>query len=384
MLRCSYVMLEHTLSLMDSSALLHPSIDAVRAWIGAHPQATGAELAAAGLVVPHWPAPWGLGADPALQLAIDHELATAQIHRPINPIGMGWAGPTLLSAGTSEQCERWLPELLSGEAFWCQLFSEASAGSDLAALATTAVRDGDEWVVNGSKIWTSYGHIAKWGILLARTNAEVDPHQGISYFICPMDAPGVEIHPLVDMRGEHAFNQVYFTDVRIPHENVVGAVNDGWRLAKVTLSNERVSLSGEGLLWGNGPTLSDVVIFVKSLDQPLSPRQRSKLVSLWIRDQTLSALKNRLVATVLAGQTPGPEASVRKALADDLGQDAMNFIIDVLGMGGQAFGPNDMGALWEKGFLFSPALTIGGGTSIVQRSIIAERVLGLPREPVVK
>ena len=217
----------------------------VRAWLDDHPRPSGRQLAEAGYVVPHWPEPWGRGADPVGQLVIDDELRRAGVHRPVNPIGIGWAGPTLLYAGTPEQKERWLWPMLSGEEFWCQLFSEPGAGSDLAALSTRAVRDGDDWVVSGQKVWTSFAHVAKWGILLARTDPAAPKHRGISYFICPMDAAGLEIRPLIDMTGEHAFNEVFFDEVRIPGDHLVGEVDGGWELAKVTLGNERVSLSGK-------------------------------------------------------------------------------------------------------------------------------------------
>ena len=179
-------------------------------------------------MVPHWPAPFGRDADPLTQLVIDEELRAAGVRRPVNPIGIGWAGPTLLYAGTAEQKERWLWPLLAGEEFWCQLFSEPGAGSDLAALTLRAERDGSDYVINGQKVWTSYAHIAQWGILLARTDPAAAKHAGISYFVCPMRAPGIEVRALVDMTGEHAFNEVFFTDVRIPADHLVGAENGGW------------------------------------------------------------------------------------------------------------------------------------------------------------
>ena len=235
----------------------------MRDWLDEHPHPTGRQLAEAGYVAPHWAAPYGLDADPLTQLMIDEELRRKGVRRPINPIGIGWAGPTLMYAGTEEQKDRWLWPLLSGEDFWCQLFSEPGAGSDLAALTTRAERDGDHWVVNGQKVWTSYAHIAKWGILLARTDPTATKHMGISYFVCPMDAPGIDIRPLIDMTGEHAFNEVFLTDVRIPADHLVGPEHGGWELAKVTLGNERVSLSGEGALWGMGPTAEDLVELVR-------------------------------------------------------------------------------------------------------------------------
>ena len=237
---------------------------AVRDWLDAHRHPTGRQLAEAGYVAPHWAPPYGLDADPLTQLMIDEELRAAGVRRPINPIGIGWAGPTLMYAGTDEQKERWLWPLLSGEEFWCQLFSEPGAGSDLASLTTRAVRDGDHYVVNGQKVWNSYAHIAKWGILLARTDPAAPKHSGIGYFVCPMDAPGIDVRPLVDMTGEHAFNEVFFTDVRIPADHLIGPEHGGWDLAKVTLGNERVSLSGEGALWGMGPTADDLVDLVRA------------------------------------------------------------------------------------------------------------------------
>ena len=214
-------------------------------------------LADAGYVAPHWPTPWGRDASPIEQLVIDEELRAVDAPRPMNPIGIGWAGPTLLVAGSDEQHQRYLPGLLDGSEIWCQLFSEPGAGSDLAA-SPPAERDGDEFVINGQKVWTTLAHVAQYGILLARTDPDAEAHKGITYFVLDMHSPGIEVRPLVQMTGTHEFNEVFFTDVRVPAANVVGDVNDGWRLAKVTLGNERVSLSGEGALWGRGPTAMDV------------------------------------------------------------------------------------------------------------------------------
>jgi len=377
-----------------------PSRWRVRAWLDEHPHPSGRQLAEGGYVVPHWPEPWGLGADPVSQLVIDEELRRDGVHRPINPIGIGWAGPTLLFAGTDDQKERWLWPLLSGEEFWCQLFSEPGAGSDLAALSTRAVRDGDDWVVSGQKVWTSFAHVAKWGILLARTDPAAPKHRGISYFICPMDAPGVEVRPLIDMTGEHAFNEVFFDGVRIPGDHLVGEVNGGWELAKVTLGNERVSLSGEGALWGNGPTAGDLVDLVREAGGTSDPVLRQRLAATWTEGEVLRVLRLRTVSAVLQGRSPGSEASVRKAIADTHGQHVMELGRDLAGahalvartspvegkkspQTGGAGGSSARwsGATWAQGFLFAPALTVGGGTSEVQRNIVAEKVLGLPRDP---
>ena len=376
---------EHESVGVSDTARFDPRRLEIREWLDQHPNPSGRDLAQAGWVAPHLPAPWGRDADVETQLIIDEELTRAAVRRPINPIGIGWAGPTILYAGTDEQQHRWLPKLFSGEEFWCQLFSEPNAGSDLASLTTSAVRDGDEWVISGSKIWTSYAHVATWGILLARTSRDGAPQQGISYFICPMNLPGITIRPLVDMTGDHAFNEVFLDEVRLPADHLIGQVNDGWRLAKVTLGNERVSLSGEGSLWGRGPTANDLLAACRGRE--LSRVVRDELVRCWSHGEILRLLRLRLVSAKLAGREPGAEASVRKALADEHGQEVMSLAQSVAGMAAMltGVGPDgeqgENGAMWSHGFLYSQALTIGGGTSVVQRNIIAERVLGLPKEP---
>jgi alkylation response protein AidB-like acyl-CoA dehydrogenase len=355
----------------------------VRRWLEQHPDPSDRQLAEAGYVAPHWPAPWGLDADPIQQLLIDDELRRAGVRRPTNMIGIGWAGPTILAAGTQEQKDRYLMPLLAGEEIWCQLFSEPSAGSDLASLGTRAVRDGDEWVVNGQKIWTSLGHQSRFGILIARTDPDVAKHRGISYFICPMDAPGIEIRPIIEMTGAHTFNEVFFTDVRIPAENLVGDVNDGWRLAKVTLSNERVSLSSGGALWGMGPTAGDLLDVVRAAGGVQDPLVRQRLVELHVQSQILHLIRLRTVTAAIKGQEPGPEASVRKVLADEHGQAVMAAAKDLAGAGGMLTDAGPLGGdvgIWHHGYLFAQALTIGGGTGDVQRNILAERVLGLPHD----
>ena len=328
----------------------------VRQWLAEHPHPTGREIAEAGYVVPHWAPPYGLDADPLTQLMIDEELRRAGVRRPVNPIGIGWAGPTLVYAGTDEQKDRWLWSLLSGEEFWCQLFSEPGAGSDLAALSTRAERDGDHYVVNGQKVWTSYAHIARWGILLARTDPRASKHAGVSYFVCPMDAPGIEIRPLIDMTGEHAFNEVFFSDVRIPADHLVGPEHGGWELAKVTLGNERVSLSGEGALWGMGPTADDLVDLVRRAGGAPDVVRRDRLVDVWIEGEILRVLRLRMVSAVLAGKQPGAEASVRKAIADAHGQHVMGIARDLAGPYAMLGGSGPVGG-WASGVVTSePAL----------------------------
>ena len=377
----------------------------VRQWLAANPNPSPRALAEAGYVAPHWPAPYGLGADPIHQLLIDDELSSAGVRRPVNPIGIGWAGPTLLYGGTAEQQQRYLPPLLSGEEFWCQLFSEPGSGSDLANLSTRAVRDGDEWVVNGQKIWTSGAQYAKFGILIARTDPDVPKHKGVSYFICPMDLPGIEIRPITEMTGGHTFNEVFFTDVRLPADNLVGREGDGWRLAKVTLGNERISLSSGGVLWGNGPTALEFIDALKRRGPVQDPNVRQRVAQVYIEHSLLDLIRLRTLTARLRGEQPGPEASIRKILADEHGQHVMGLVKDILGAEGMltgAVGDADTGEFvpgtdtrdlgpgrppanladpsWHDGFLFSAALTSGGGTGEVQRNIVAERVLGLPHD----
>ncbi|MEM9034952.1 MAG: acyl-CoA dehydrogenase family protein [Actinomycetota bacterium] len=374
---------------------------AMREWLDAHPDPSPQVLAEAGYVVPHWPAPFGVDADPLHQLIIDDELTKAGVKRPSNAIGIGWAAPTIYLAGTDAQKQRYLPPIFSGEEVWCQLFSEPDSGSDLASLATRAERDGDEYVVNGSKIWSSGAHHSKFGILIARTDPDVSKHKGISYFICPMDLPGITMTPIVDMTTAHSFNQVFFDDVRIPADLLVGEEGDGWRLAKVTLANERVSLSSGGSLWGTGPSAGDLFSLHGPIDDIVD---RDRAAALHADAEVLRLSRLRSLSATLQGRTPGAEASGQKILGDEHGQHVMTLAKDLQGAAGMLSGSgpsgsldegaqagptevNDTGAvdevdpIWHYGYLFSPALTIGGGTFAVQRNIVAEHVLGLPREP---
>ncbi len=363
-----------------------PRRAAVRAWLDEHPAPSGRELAEAGSVAPHWPRPWGLDADPIHQLLIDEELRAAKVARPSNPIGIGWAGPTLLHAGTDAQKDRHLFGLLSGEDIWCQLFSEPGSGSDLAGLSTRARRDGDEWVVTGQKIWTSLAQHSRFGILIARTDPDVAKHQGISYFICGMDLPGIEIRPIIEMTGVHTFNEVFLDEVRLPADALVGEEHQGWALAKVTLGNERVSLSSGGALWGRGPDADDLLDVIRAGGGSGDRLLRLRLAALHTEAEILRLIRLRTVTAKIKGTQPGAEASVRKILADEHGQRIMGLAKDLAGTGGMLTDHGPLGgdtasaAMWHHGYLFAPALTVGGGTGEVQRNIIAERVLGLPHD----
>ncbi len=356
----------------------------VRAWLESHPDPTPAQLVEAGFVVPHWPRPWGLDAEPELQLIIDDELKRAGVSKPLNPIGIGHCGPVIVVHGNDEQQQRYLPPMLRGEELWCQLFSEPNAGSDLANLATRAVRDGGVFVVNGQKIWTSLAMVAKFGILIARTDADTSKYTGISYFIVPMDLPGIEIRPLRNMVGsfgDAGFCEVFFTDVEVPVENLIGTMNAGWAMAKETLANERVSLSREGLQWGHGPTVRDLVQLVRDRGGMADPVLRQRLADAYIEGEIMRYHQLRQISAKV-NKKPGPDASLRKALKDPHGKRVFGLAHDLMGALGM-LDQTDVAPEWQPwvaGFLFSPALTVGGGTSEVLRNIIGERLLGLPHD----
>src|SRR6266516_3245865 len=315
----------------------------VRAWLAEHPSPSGRDLADAGYVVPHWPRPWGLDADPLHQLVIDDELKRAGVNRPINPIGTRHCGPILVMHGTEEQKERYIPPMLAGEEIWCQLFSEPEAGSDLANVATRAIRDGEHFVVNGQKIWTSLAHDAHFGILLARTDPGAPKHRGLSYFIVDMHTPGIEIRPIVDASGWHNFNEVFFTDARIPAASLIGQEDTGWDLARETLANERVTLSRQGAQWGWGPTVRDLVDLVRERGGAPDPMLRDRLARLYTEGEILRVFGLRTVAAAVSGR-PGPVSSVRKALADAHGQDVFRVAKDLAGPAGMLAEAGPLGA----------------------------------------
>jgi alkylation response protein AidB-like acyl-CoA dehydrogenase len=350
---------------------------AIGAWFGEHPDPTPGDLAAAGYVVPGWPPPWGLSADPEHQLIIDQEMERRGLdpHRH-NPIGIGWAGPTILAGGTEGQRRRYLAPILDGSEFWCQLFSEPGSGSDLASMSTRAERDGGVYVVTGQKVWNTYAESADFGILLARTDPAAPKHQGISYLICPMDTPGIDVRPIKQMTGDLGFCEVFFDGARIPADNLVGPENGGWSLAKVTLGNERVSLSSGGVLWGQGPTTSELIARLRGVDDPLL---RDRAVRLHIESEVMRILGYRILSDRLAGRAPGPEAAIKKLMADRHGQSVMETAKEHEGAAGMLARPRTEDE-WHWGFLYARALTIGGGTSQVLRNIISETLLGLPRE----
>jgi len=366
-----------------------PRRTAVRQWLAEHPDPSPTDLAEAGYSVPHWPEPWGLGADAEHQLIVNQELDAAGVGPVDNQIGLGWAGPTILFAGTPEQQQRYLGPMVRCEEFWCQLFSEPEAGSDLSSLTTKAVLDGDEWVVTGQKVWSTWADRSDFGILLARTDPAVPKHRGISYFLCPMRQPGIDIRPIREMSGGHHFNEVFFDEARIPAANLVGRPGDGWRLARVTLGNERVSLSHGGVCWGMGPTSDDFFTALRAAGRVDDPSLRQRAASMYIEAFLLQLHDRRILSQTLAGTEPGPEASLKKLMADEHGQRITDLAADLCGAEGMLAGDGRHGPFgggeherWPWAQLFARALTVGGGTTQVQRNILAERVLGLPRDEV--
>ncbi|MER3453197.1 MAG: acyl-CoA dehydrogenase [Chloroflexota bacterium] len=341
----------------------------------------------AGYGAPLWPREYGgLSGEPWMLTVIREELAHWRLPQfGLNLLGVGMAGPTLIEHGTEEQRRRHLPRILSGEEIWCQLFSEPGAGSDLASLATRAVRDGDEWVVNGQKVWTTIAQFAHYGMLLARTDPDVPKHEGLTWFICDMRAPGVEVRPLRQMTGAAEFNEVFLTDVRIPDTDRVGAVGDGWRVARTTLMNERVTLSGISLdpaaiLGGTRP--DPWLSYLERVPAPYDPTVRQRLARIWIEQEVKEITSARANLARAAGRTPGPEGGIGKVFNAHHNQRKAELAVDAAGAAGVAWLPGDRTAeARAQTFLRSRAATIEGGTSEILRNQIAERILGLPREP---
>ncbi len=331
-----------------------------------------------------WPKEYGgRGATPMQSVVWNQEESRFRTPPTIFSIGLGMCGPTVLTHGSDEQKKRWLPKMVSGEEVWCQMFSEPSAGSDLAGLRTSAVKDGDEWIVNGQKIWTTGAQYSDWGILVTRHDPNATKHAGLTYFVVDMHSPGIEIRPITQINGGTGFNEVFFTDVRIPDANRLGAVGDGWRVAITTLMNERLSIGGGG---GAG-TFSELFRLAQEtqLDgQPAIENSavRQKLADFYIRSKGLQFTGNRTLTAISRGTTPGPEASLGKLVGAKLLQEMADFGIELEGTAGALMEDdgNGRGKAWQERYLGIPGLRIAGGTDEVLRNIIAERVLKLPPE----
>ncbi len=347
---------------------LQPEIAAAVAEVAAQPEEKRQiALAEAGLQAPHWPPPYGRAASPAEQLLIDREMAAAGVERPDLVIGW-WAAPTILEHGSTEQIERFVPPTLSGELFWCQLFSEPGAGSDLASLRMKAVRAEGGWKLTGQKVWTSRANWAQYGVCLARTDPDAPKHKGITYFLIDMSSPGIDVRPLREITGEDLFNEVFFDDVFVPDEMVVGEVNDGWRLARTTLANERVAMA-HGTALGN--PMEEVVRTVATLE--LDPTVQDRLGRLIVAAQVGSLLDQRIAQLAVGGADPGPQASARKLIGVRYRQALSEFRMDL------SEGAGVVQNQPVHDFLNVRCLTIAGGTEQILLTMAGERLLGLPR-----
>ncbi|MCM1937254.1 acyl-CoA dehydrogenase [Streptomyces sp. G3] len=346
----------------------------------------------AGLAWVHYPEGLGgLGAPRSLQAVVDAELAAEGA--PDNDprrigIGLGMAAPTILQYGTDEQKRRLLRPLWTGEEVWCQLFSEPGAGSDLAALGTRAVRDSEDWVVNGQKVWTSSAHLARWAILIARTDPDVPKHRGITYFVCDMTDPGVEVRPLRQITGEAEFNEVFLTDVRIPDSRRLGDVGDGWRVAQTTLNNERVAIGGTPIP-REGGMIGKAAATWRERPELRTHDLHQRLLGLWVEAEVARLTGVRLRQQLVAGQ-PGPEGAGMKLNFARLNQEISGLEVELLGEEGLLYDDWTMrrpelvdftGRDAGYRYLRSKGNSIEGGTSEVLLNIVAERVLGLPAEP---
>ncbi|NBP54864.1 MAG: acyl-CoA dehydrogenase, partial [Actinobacteria bacterium] len=329
----------------------------------------------------------GLGISPRHQKIVNERLNAQGAPNAYarNPIGYGMCGPTVVEWGSEEQKKRYLRPLFTGEEIWCQLFSEPGSGSDFAGLSAKGVKDGEEWIANGQKVWTTLAHLSRWGLLVVRTDAEAVKHAGLTAFVVDMHAPGVEVRPLRQMTGEAEFNEVYFTDVRIPEKEMLGKPGDGWRVSLTTLMNERVAIGGVVPPRGSG-TISSLTKIWSAMDADAKdPATRDELMKLWIRAEVLR------LTNIRAGQmrkmgVPGPEGSIGKMESANLNKAIYEFAMNLLGAEGMLYGSYEMirpetamgFETYQKAFLRSRANSIEGGTTEVMKNILGERVLGLP------
>jgi alkylation response protein AidB-like acyl-CoA dehydrogenase len=330
----------------------------------------------------------GLGVDRSLQTMVDARLLREGAPRAaeFNILGVGMGAHVLLTHGTEEQQRRWLRPMFTGEEVWCQMFSEPGAGSDLAALACRAVRDGDEWVLDGQKVWITLAHVARWGMIVVRSDPEVVKHRGLTFFVIDMESPGVEVRPLRQITGEAEFNEVYLTDVRVPDADRVGEVGDGWRVSLTTLMNERVAIGGNVLPRGEGP-IGDAVRIWRDGGRS-DGALRDHLMQLWVEAE-VTRLTNLRAALMRDQGTPGPEGSTAKLVYAELNKRIYEFATRLMGPEAMTYGSYEMirpepgsgeGDV-RRAFLRSRANSIEGGTTEIMKNILGERVLGLPGEP---
>jgi alkylation response protein AidB-like acyl-CoA dehydrogenase len=343
-------------------------------------QARKADAGFAGIT---WPTQWGGGGGTPLQQVIyNQEESDYSVPRGVFEIGLGMCIPTMMTYGTPEHHGRYVKPALRGEEIWCQLFSEPSAGSDLAGLRTRAERNGDGWVINGQKIWTSGAHFADYGIIVTRTDPNAPKHQGLTFFYLDMKSKGIEVRRIKQISGLSNFNEVFFTDVRVPDSQRLGKVGDGWKVSLTTLMNERLAVGD-----APGPDFEDIFALARSLDLDdgpaiKNPAVREKLADWYVKMQGLKYTKFRTMTALSRGQTPGPEASIAKAVSASKLQDIASFGMDLAGMAGGVMDADvaPMEAWFQEALLYAPGMRIAGGSDEILRNIIAERVLGLPAD----
>ena len=341
-------------------------------------QATKAKAGFAGIT---WPRRWGgRGGTPMQQVIYGQEETKFEVPRGVFEIGLGMCIPTLMAYAAKETAERYVGPALRGEEIWCQLFSEPAAGSDVAGLRTRAVPDGDDWVVNGQKIWTSGAHFSDYGLLLTRSDPAVPKHKGLSMFFLNMKAPGVEVRRIKQISGTSNFNEVFFTDVRIPDSQRLGDVGDGWKVALTTLMHERLAVGTLG-----GPDFQDLLELARIVETDGKPALqnaavRERLADWYIESKGLEYTKFRTITALSRGQMPGPESSIYKVVSATKLQEIANFALNLMDSGGLVNDPATapMRAMFQQALLYSPGGRIAGGTDEILRNIIAERVLGLP------
>ncbi len=329
----------------------------------------------------NWPKEYGgRGATPMELIIWNQEESRYDL--PVGPfaIGLGMCGPTMIAYATEAQKREHLPKMASGEVIWCQLFSEPAGGSDLAALRTRAVKDGDEWIVNGQKIWTSGAHYSDWGILVTRSDPSLPKHKGLTFFFVDMHSPGIEVKPIKQISGGANFNEVYFTDVRIPDAQRLGAVGQGWQVSITTLMNERLAVGNAG--GADFDEIYDLAASIKIDGKPAlaNPAVREKLADWYCQASGLKFTNYRVISALSRGQTPGPENSITKVVSAVKQQDIGSFGLDLMDMGGILMDAKKVpaGLAFQMNFLGAPGYRIAGGTDEILRNIIAERVLGLP------
>jgi alkylation response protein AidB-like acyl-CoA dehydrogenase len=334
-----------------------------------------------------WPKEFGGQGASQIEMAIfNEEIARVRAPAPLNVLGLTMAAPTIITYGTDEQKRRYLPKILSCEEIWCQGFSEPNSGSDLAAARTRAELQGDEFVVNGQKVWTTLGHIADWCMLVVRTDPDAPKHRGLSYLLVDMKSPGITVKPLRQMTGEAEFNEMFFEDVHVPRQNLLGGLNEGWRVATTTLMNERGTTALASVMRYR-IVFDEILDLVRSITRNGAPAisdpvVRQRLAQFYVELEMLRFTSYRAFSQILRGGNPGPEGSISKLAWSELNQRMQEFVIELQGPASQLVKGSPyavQGGRWQQHFLRSRGNTIEGGTSEIQRNIIAERVLGLPR-----